>query len=260
MKRIFSIILAAFLMSAIPTVFFGAVQAAPKKKVGYVNITYETKDNFVIKSKLFYPAKEEAVYPVVVMLHSLGYSGDYWASTVKRFVESGSAVLVMDLRGHGASAYDSNFRIKSWRYFSDKTFQKYPDDVADMLRYLASNYKNISTTKYAIVGADIGANTAVLAAEQLVNKPSCIVLISPTKSFKGLYTPLAIANIGSVPILAMASVRDRYSYNETLYLKRFAQGSYEVKTYPSGGMGMLMLKANPNMSSDIVNWVMPKVK
>ena len=93
-----------------------------------------------------------------------------------------------------------------------------------------------------------------------MNKPSCIVLISPTKSFKGLYTPLAIANIGSVPILAMASVRDRYSYNETLYLKRFAQGDYEVKTYPSGGMGMLMLKANPNMSSDIVNWVMPKIK
>lgn len=256
MKKFFLTILLVLILPA----YFNVAQAATKKKVGYVNITYETKDNFVLKSKLFYPVKDQPVYPVVVMLHSLGYSGYYWAPLVKQFVDSGSAVLVIDLRGHGSSTYDSNFRIRSWRYFSDKTFAKYPEDVADMLRYLASNYKNISTTKYAIIGADIGANTAVLTADMLVNKPACLVLISPTKSFKGLYTPLALANIGNIPILSMASVSDRYSYSEAQFLERFAQGHYELKTYPSGGMGMLMLKANKTMSSDIVNWVLPKIR
>ena len=57
--------------------------AASKKKVGYVNITYETDDNFVIKSKLYYPKQKAAVYPVVVFLHSIGYSSEYWGNIVK---------------------------------------------------------------------------------------------------------------------------------------------------------------------------------
>ena len=233
---------------------------AAEKKVGFVNITYETNDNFVIKSKLFYPAKDAAVHPVVVMLHSLGYSGDYWEPLTKSFVDSGVAVLVIDLRGHGTSAYDSNFRIKSWRYFTDKTFAKYPEDVSDILKYVASFYKNVSTTKYVILGADIGANTAILTADKMVNKPKGLVLMSPSRNFKGLYTPLAIANMGDVPILSIVSVSDKYFYDEAVFLKRFAQGAYDLKTYPSGGTGMLMLKANPGMSKDILDWVLPKLK
>lgn len=258
MKRIFLIFCAAIFFAA--SLFCMGAEAAPKKKVGYVNLTYETKDSFMIKSKLFYPAKEESVYPVVILLHSLGYSGEYWGGLVKSFIDSGVAVLVVDLRGHGTSVYDSNFRIKSWRYYTEKTFEKYPNDVAEILRYLASNYKNISTTKYAIVGADIGANTAILSAEKLYSKPSCLVLISPSRNFKNLYTPISLSNIGEMPILSMASVSDRFSYNEVQMLKRFAQGEYEIKTYPSGGMGMLMLKANPSMTTDIVNWVLAKIK
>lgn len=240
-----------------PTMSFAA---AKKKKVGYVNITYETKDSFVIKSKLFYPVKELAVYPVVVFFHSLGYSSDYWGPVVKKFVDAGVAALVVDLRGHGQSVYDSNFKIRSWVYYTPKVFAKYPDDAADMLKYIAMNYKNISTTKYAIVGADIGANTAVLAAEKIANKPSCLVLLSPSRDFKGLYTPIAMTNIGNAPILTLVSERDRYSMVEANSLKKFAQGTYDLKTYPAGGMGMLMLKVNPTMADDIVNWVMPKLQ
>lgn len=236
--------------------------AAPQKanKVGYINITYETKDSFVIKSKLFYPAKKQPVYPAVVLLHSLGYSSDYWGSMVKQFVDAGAAVILVDLRGHGQSTYDSNFKIRSWVYYSEKSFAKYPEDVSEILKYIASDYKNISTTKYAIVGADIGANTAILTAERIRQKPACMVLLSPTRLFNGLYTPISMTNIGAVPILSIVSVRDPHSVKESDALKKFAQGTFEIKPYPAGGMGMLMLKANPSMNSDIVNWVMPKLK
>lgn len=255
MKKVLILIIALLLLA--PTTSFAAT--AKKNKVGYVGITYETRDSFVIKSKLFYPAKSEPVYPVVVLLHSIGYSSDYWGSLVKQFVDSGAAVLVVDLRGHGQSMYDSNFKIRSWQYYTKKTFEKYPSDIADILRYVASNYKNISTTKYAIVGADIGANTAILAAEKMGNKPAAMVLLSPTREFKGLYTPISMTNIGPMPILSMVSVRDPHSTKESQALKKFAQGTFDIKMYPAGGMGMLMLKANPSMSTDIVNWVMPKI-
>lgn len=234
--------------------------AAKKKKVGFVNITYETKDNFVLKSKLFYPAEPQPVHPVVVMLHSIGYSSEYWETLVKEFVQSGTAVLVIDLRGHGQSVYDSNFKISSWRYYSNKQFAKYPSDVADVLKYIAMNYKDISPTKYAIIGADIGANTAILAAEKLPNKPKAMVLMSPTRDFKGLYTPISMTNLPGIPIMSIVSAKDRYSCQEAATLKKFAQDTYDIKTYPAGGMGMLMLKVNPQMNKDIVEWVNPKIK
>lgn len=255
MKKFLILILT--LMLVLPSMSFAA---AKKDKVGYVGITYETQDNFVLKSKLFYPAQKKKVYPLVVLFHSLGYSSDYWGILVKRFVDSGAAVLVADLRGHGQSVYDSNFKISSWVYYTQKDYDKYPSDAVDILEYIAMNYKNISTTNYAIIGADIGANTAILAAEKIMNKPACMVLISPSRNFKGLHTSIPLTNIGPEPLLTMVSARDRYSVSEANALKKFAQGTYEIKTYPAGGMGMLMLKVNPSMADDIVNWVMPKIK
>ena len=193
-------------------------------------------------------------------MHSLGYSSDYWGLVVKKFVDSGVAVLLVDLRGHGQSIYNSNFKISSWVYFTENDYNKYPSDIADILHYVAMNYKNISTTKYAIVGADIGANTAILAAEKMVNKPSCMVLLSPTRNFKGLKTSIAMTNVGHGPILTLVSARDNHSVQEAQVLKKFAQGTYEIKTYPAGGMGMLMLKVNPTAADDIVNWVKPKLQ
>ena len=137
MKK-FLILLIAILM-LVPAASFAA---AKKNKVGYMTITYETRDNFVIKSKLFYPAKKEKVYPIVIMLHSIGYSSDYWGIVVKQFVDSGAAVLLVDLRGHGQSMYDSNFKIRSWQYYTEKNFAKYPEDIAEIITYIGTNYKN----------------------------------------------------------------------------------------------------------------------
>ena len=110
------LVICLVLIFSVPAVAY----AAAKKKVGYVNLTYETDDNFVIKSKLYYPKQKAKVYPVVVFLHSIGYSSDYWGELVNNFVDSGVAALVIDLRGHGQSVYDSDFRIRSWRYYSNK--------------------------------------------------------------------------------------------------------------------------------------------
>lgn len=236
------------------------VVSAEKKKVGYVSITYETKDSFVIKSKLFYPLFPKKVYPMVVMLHSIGYSSEYWGSLTQQFTNNGIAVLQIDLRGHGQSIYDSNFKIRSWQYYTDKNYAKYPGDVVEILKYIAMSYKNISTTKYAILGADIGANTAILAAEKMPNKASCLVLISPTREYKGLYTPVAMTNLGTMPLLSIVSARDNYSMQESEILEKFAQSTFEIKRYPAGGMGMLMLKVNPSMASDIVSWVSKYLK
>ena len=229
--------------------------AAAKKKVGYVNLTYETDDNFVIKSKLYYPKQKAKVYPLVVFLHSIGYSSDYWGDLVQNFVNSGIAALVIDLRGHGQSVYDSDFRIRSWRYYSEKQFSVYPKDITDILKYLASNYKDISTTKYAIVGADIGANTAVLVADKSKHKPKTLVLISPHESHKGLFIPIALVNIGKIPILSISSENDRTCVKSQNNLKKYAQSDFVIANFKTNITGMLMLGANAAVPALIINWL-----
>lgn len=248
-KKIFLVVLAIFIF----TITAQNVYCKTIKK----EIEIQTKDARIIKATLNY-VKIEGVekYPTVVLLHSLGYSSEDWGNLIPDLNNAGYAVIAIDFRGHGKSIYDSNFRRKTWAYFTQKTYQKFPNDVIAILNQAQKSSKKVSLNNLAIVGADVGANTAVLVAKDLKYKPKTLVLISPTTSFKGLYIPIALTQIGQTPILSMVSQKDLYCLKEQQNLSRFAQGGFYAKNYPQGGMGMLMLKSNPSMPQDITRWIL----
>lgn len=220
-------------------------------------IEVQTKDNHIIKATLSYNKTDgKTKYPTVVLLHSLGYSSLNWEKLIPVLNDAGFAVLAVDLRGHGKSVYNSNLQQKSWVYFSPKAYQKFPSDVVTIINEAAKQSKKVSLDNMAIVGADIGANTAILASKSLTKKPKALVLISPTMNFKGLYVPIVLSEIGTIPILSMASNQDKYSIQQEKNISKFSQGAFFVKNYSRGGMGMLMLKSNPTMPYDITKWLM----
>jgi pimeloyl-ACP methyl ester carboxylesterase len=220
-------------------------------------IQIQTKDNRVIKATVSYVKIDKLKqYPTVVLLHSLGYSSENWGNLIELLNNAGYAVIAIDFRGHGKSIYDGSLKRKTWVYFTPKAYLKFPSDVEAILTQAQKDCKIISLKNYAIVGADIGANTAVLVANDLKTKPKTLVLISPTTTFKGLYIPIAMAQIGQVPILTMASQKDLFSLQEQKSLSKFAQGGYYARNYPLGGMGMLMIQSNPTMTVDITKWLL----
>ena len=220
-------------------------------------IQVQTKDLRVIKATLSYVKIDNVKkYPTVVLLHSLGYSSENWGDLINLLNNAGYAVIAVDFRGHGKSIYDSTLRRKTWIYFTPKAYLKFSSDVEAILDQAQKDSKKVSLNNLAIVGADIGANTAVLVAKDLKYKPKTLVLISPTTSFKGLYIPIALAQMGQVPILTIASQKDGYSLQEQKSLSKFAQGGYYARNYPQGGMGMLMIKSNPSMTVDITKWIL----
>ncbi len=223
-------------------------------------VEVQTKDSKIIKATLSY-IKIEGIekYPTVLLLHSLGYSSNEWGNLITDLNNAGYLVIAMDLRGHGKSVYDMKFRKKSWAYFSSKIYQKFPGDAIAILNQAQKRFKLADLNNLAIVGADIGANTAVLTAKELKKKPKTLVLISPTRSFKGLYIPVAMTEL-NIPILSMVSTKDRLCLKEQKNLAKFSQGGFYAKNYPRGGMGMLMLKTNPSMSQDIVKWIIKYLK
>lgn len=236
-------------------IIFIFAQTAAYCKTVTTEVQFQTKDSRIIKATVTYnPIAGLKKYPTVVLLHSLGYSSKDWGKLIPYFNSAGYAVVAVDLRGHGKSIYDGNFHQKTWQYFTLKTYSKFPSDVESILTEVPKQVKVVSMDNMAMVGADIGANTAVLVSKDLKKKPKTLVLISPISTFKGLYIPLAMTNL-NMPILAMSSTQDRYSMQQQKELAKFAQGGFYAQNYPNGGMGMIMMNVNPSMAADIVKWV-----
>lgn len=247
MKRII-LILTFFLLLLNPV-----LAASVVKK----DISVQSVDGFSIKAVLEYPkVKKQKEFPTVVLLHSLGYSSEWWETLPKELLDSGYAVLRIDLRGHGRSVYNSKLVRTSWKSMTNSAYAKYPDDVVKVIDYVKSeNTKKIFFNNYAIVGADIGASTAVLAADKISYKPKTIVMLSPVVKTKGLFIPVKMANLSNIDILAISGTDDVSGAESAEYLKKFAQAAFMTYTSEAKSTGMIMLKNDTSLAKIITSWI-----
>ncbi len=258
MKLIKSFILTIlFLLVLVPSSANAAATTAEPldKNIVYKKFDVETKDGFILKAYLSYPKTRLNRYPVIILLHSLGDNYSSFRNFEKKLNYAGFAVLGMDLRGHGKSVYTKTMRQRAWQYFKYDTFALYPTDVLYVIKDVQSKNKKIDFTNYAIIGGDIGANTAVLVARALTIKPKALVLFSPMMKFKGLYIPVAMTEIGLTPILAIASETDPTSMHEQSRLAKFAQGNFDVINTKKGGSGISLLKSYPELEYQLTMWL-----
>lgn len=234
----------------------GKTSSKKKAKKSYVEREYvvQTKDNRLIHGYLSYPKTKLKGYPTVIMLHSLGRNSMYWKPLQEKYNNNGYAVLRIDFRGHGKSVFDSKFRQKSWTSFNNTMFAKYPQDVLDVINKIQKESKKPNFKSYIIIGSDIGANTAVMVAKKMPYKPKCLVLIAPSMTFKGLYIPVIMTEIGTTPILAISSKTDNHFMQEQQKLSKFAQGIFDVYNTETGVADMLIIKQHPEVQNVIFNW------
>lgn len=211
-------------------------------------IELTTKDKFILVGDL-YLAKPKTNKPLIILLHSYGLSARYWGGLPEKLRLKGYNVLAMDLRGHSRSIYTDKLKLKSRYNFSKESWKKLPDDVIQSVNYIKSNYPYINCNDVYIVGADLGASTAVLAGLNLKKKPDKMVLVSPMLNFKGLYIPIKIAQYKHTKFLVLLSKSDKILFNFHTDTKP------EIKTYPLGGQGNLLLRANKESDNDIINFL-----
>ena len=253
---IFVLLLAIFVLMILP-VNAETSTSTGKAKKSYTEREYTitTKDGHLLHAYLSYPKTKLKGYPTIIMLHSLGRNAYYWIPLQEKFNNLGFAVLRLDFRGHGKSVYNKSFHQRSWTTFKNNVFAKYPQDVLTTIETIQKETKKPDFSNYAIIGSDIGANTAILVAKELSKKPKALVLIAPSMSFKSLYVPVALTEIGTTPILAISSKTDNYFMKEQEKLSKFAQGIFDVYNLQSGSTDMLVIKQNPEAIPTIVNCV-----
>ena len=248
------------LVLIILTLFLFLINISAEATTNYMEkeFTAVAKDGFNIKATLTYPKiKNQKEFSTVILLHSLGYNSQWWETLPKELLDRGYAVLAIDLRGHGASIYNSRLAKVSWKSMKDSAFAKYPTDIIKIIEAVkAENTKRIFFNNYAIVGADIGASTGVLASDILTVRPQTIVMISPVVKTKSLYIPVSIAHLENVDFLSISGTDDTDSKAAAEYLSKFAQNEFAVFTSDSKTTGMLMLKNDPELSKLIAEWIM----
>ena len=214
-----------------------------------------TKDSYILIANLKYPEIKKKKYPLVVLLHSYGLSSAEWRELPLVLNNNGFAVLEIDFRGHGKSVYLSNSKQRSHIYLREDSLRQFPNDVYQKLRQAYSTYGNLAGDELLFLGADVGANTAIFVAEALEYKPIALVLITPQVDFKGLYTPIALAEAGEIPILGIITKNDKHSRHQISSLQKYAQGSFSLLNLPQGGPGMTCLAVNKGAVNKIVKWM-----
>jgi len=226
------------------------------KSSGPTVIQYQSSDGFNITGQLDIPnrASVKKRVPLVILLHSLGGSKNDWGTFPQSIKNLGFATLCLDMRGHGLSIIDRRNKKRYWSNFKVKEFAKYPVDVNAGIKYIKDNYPEINTSKVALVGADIGANTAIITGSRSKNIKT-IVLLTPTISYKGLETRIPMAEYGVHPVLIIVSKSDGFAYKGASDLIKYAQGKKQLKVYPYGGCGISLLKFQPSSKNIILNWL-----
>ena len=140
-------------------------------------------------------------------------------------------------------------KLKSRFYYKDSDWHKLPKDVVDSIKYIHSNYPKINTQDLIVIGADIGANAGAIASMSVKKAPLKMVLISPMVEFKGLVMPVRTTKFYDTKIFMILSKTDRILMNFNSKTPPVA------KTYPVGGPGVQLIKANKEAYNDLVNFI-----
>jgi pimeloyl-ACP methyl ester carboxylesterase len=173
----------------------------------------------------YYPAKTRFNAPVILLLHDKGpgRSGKDWQepldelkgqSLAEWLQEQGYAVLVPDLRGHGANPR-KELTSSEWRAL--------PGDVQAMYLFLVDRHNRgeLNLAKLGVIAMGDSANLAAtwagmegaaVSSEGRVGDLSALILISPVADAMGLKLQTALAPIAPrFPIYLLCGDRDNAS-------------------------------------------------
>ena len=249
-KKFLVIILTFFLIFINSAV--EAAQSYTKK-----DLSVNAVDGFNLRATVTYPkVKGQQEFKTVVLLHSLGYNSQWWATLPDELLSRGYAVLAIDLRGHGKSVYNARLAKTSWKNLKNSGYAKYPEDILSIINSIVTeNPKRVFFNNWAIVGADIGAASGIIAADKFPIDPKTIVMISPIVKSKSLYVPVSIAHLDATDFLAISGTGDNESKIVSKYLSKFAQAEYLDFTSESKSTGMLILKNDEGLAKMISEWI-----
>lgn len=178
-------------------------------------VSYRSPDGVEIVAD-YYAAKSagRAGAPVVVMLHQYPSTRSSWQPLAEMFGKAGYVVLAPNLRGHGESIKPDSMGLEQGRKSRDtKHYRAAYLDVMGAYEWLRGR-KDIDRSRFALVGASIGASVALDYASR-DKSVDVVVCLSPGANYFGLDSKRDIVKCRTRPILLISPDSERSS-SETL--------------------------------------------
>ena len=161
--------------------------------------------------------------------------------------------LSFDLRGHGKSTVLGDKTI-SFRTMEPEDFSHYPADVATMInKVLGEKGADIESGKVLVIGASIGANTAIMISK-LVPGVSKVVMLSPGENYRSLEPAASLADFKG-DVLILAGEEDAYSKSSAEKLAGLNKKKCTLKIYPGPYHGTDLIDANKDARDFVLSWL-----
>ncbi len=233
------------LLCIISVGLFTSVWAAPKPQ----NVTLSTKDGWSLAA-VYQPASGKDT--TVVLLHDLGKNKEAFAAFEKALAKVGFGYLAMDLRGHGQSTGNGEYKTFA-REGADNLFNQMVQDGQAALDFLKA--KKIAPENIILLGTGLGANVAAKTAEK---NPAVLGLglISPSANIRDVLPVPALRTYKGAVMIA-ASAGDRKGFLEASILRNVSflttgEGNVTFLTaYDYAGHELL----DKYITQSVVQWV-----
>jgi len=170
-----------------------------------------------------------------------------WNAFATRLAAAGIGAVAIDLRGHGSSSGTPDGVTGTAEDLSRSV-----RDVAAAREFLRSR-PDLFTDRVGIAGASVGANLAVLAAQNDQTIRS-LVLLSPGLEYRGLRTEQPLVKYGPRPALLVASQEDPYALRSARRLAASGSGTRELRVVFEECHGTVMLERDRGLIEALVDW------
>lgn len=222
-----------------------ALAAAPASKglAFPTDVSVPTADGKTVAASVGVPAK--GAQNGVVFVHMAGRNKEDWAPVADKFYRQGLLVLTVDLRGHGA-----NVTGDAPPALTGADWSAMVEDV----RAAVADLKKRGAEKVALVGAEVGANLALLVAADDPTVAS-VAMLSPGLDYKGLLPGEAAKRYGARPLLLVASKDDAYGLRSATALDAVSPGPHTVQVFEAAGKGTKMFNREPSLESQLLGFV-----
>ena len=226
-------------------------------------ITVTTSDSLRLTA-WFSPSPDSGRAPLIVMLHMLNKTHESYfpfIDSLKAFFEKDTLaegkmfphLLNLDLRGHGRSIIRAGDSLH-FGSMGDENFYRIPEDAVVMIKEVLDNYHEIiDTSRITVIGASIGANSAIMLTEFIpyVNK---VVMLSPGLDYHSLKPSDAFRDFAGKTFI-VTTRGDKYSHETVQRLAALKQKNWLLKIYPRGGHGTDIINQYRIAMNDMINWI-----
>ena len=216
-------------------------------------VSLKTDDDKEIFGK-YYNANTEATEPysnvAIILLHMLDKDHSSWDKFAEQLYLENYSVISIDLRGHGESAKNTG----SWQDFTDKDFNNMVLDIKEAKEFALHEKK----TRFVIIGASIGANTALNYAAK-DKEITGVALLSPGMDYRGVEIENPALSYDQRPILLAASEEDTYSADAVKELNSKIFGKKKIVMFKDAGHGTDMFKGT-ELDKELLDWLKENIK